>query len=103
MWSMAEWVNRYLQLFLQHILYYQTTVEGMPVVDPMAIQLCARKVAAVAGDVRKALDVCRRAVEIVQADVRMQTVLKPKPGKKYFMNELIFIMEGWGEQMLGHL
>ena len=29
------------------------------VVDPMAVQFCARKVAAVHGDLRKALDVCR--------------------------------------------
>lgn len=35
-------------------------------IDPMAIQLCARKVAAVAGDARKALDVCRRAVEVFE-------------------------------------
>ncbi|XP_030852856.1 cell division control protein 6 homolog [Strongylocentrotus purpuratus] len=58
----------------------ESTVDGTAVVDPMAVQLCARKVAAVAGDVRKALDVCRRAVEIVQADVRRQSVLKPSGG-----------------------
>ena len=29
------------------------------VVDPMAVQFCARKVSAVHGDLRKALDVCR--------------------------------------------
>lgn len=29
------------------------------IVAPMAIQFCARKVAAVHGDLRKALDVCR--------------------------------------------
>ena len=32
---------------------------GGDVVDPMAVQFCARKVAAVHGDVRKALDICR--------------------------------------------
>lgn len=58
----------------------ESTADGTSVVDPMAVQLCARKVAAVAGDVRKALDVCRRAVEIVQADVRSQSILKPKSG-----------------------
>nr|BAH83663.1 cell division cycle 6 [Patiria pectinifera] len=42
------------------------------VVEPIALQLCARKVAAVAGDIRKALDVCRRAVEIVECDVKSQ-------------------------------
>lgn len=37
-----------------------------PVVKPVALQLCARKIAACTGDIRKALDVCCRAVEKVQ-------------------------------------
>ena len=41
----------------------------------MAIQFCARKVSAVAGDARKALDICRRAVEVVETDVKSQQVL----------------------------
>ncbi|KAM6175591.1 cell division control protein 6 homolog isoform 2-T2 [Erethizon dorsatum] len=48
-----------------------------PVLDSAAIQFCARKVSAVSGDVRKALDVCRRAIEIVESDVKSQTILKP--------------------------
>ncbi|XP_037056878.1 cell division control protein 6 homolog isoform X2 [Peromyscus leucopus] len=47
------------------------------VLDSAAIQFCARKVSAVSGDIRKALDVCRRAIEIVESDVKSQTVLKP--------------------------
>ncbi|XP_039083602.1 cell division control protein 6 homolog isoform X1 [Hyaena hyaena] len=47
------------------------------VLDSAAIQFCARKVSAVSGDVRKALDVCRRAIEIVESDVKSQTILKP--------------------------
>ncbi|XP_075033222.1 cell division control protein 6 homolog [Mixophyes fleayi] len=50
---------------------------GNQVLDNAAIQFCARKVSAVSGDARKALDICRRAVEIVESDVRSQTVLKP--------------------------
>ncbi|XP_033097648.1 cell division control protein 6 homolog [Anneissia japonica] len=53
------------------------------VFEGAAIQFCARKVSSVAGDIRKALDVCRRAVDVVSADVRSQTLLKPgKPGSK---------------------
>ncbi|XP_048579627.1 cell division control protein 6 homolog isoform X3 [Nematostella vectensis] len=48
-----------------------------PVLDTPAIQFCARKVAAVAGDIRKALDICRRAVEVVESDVRKQHILQP--------------------------
>ncbi|XP_071969752.1 cell division control protein 6 homolog [Engystomops pustulosus] len=53
-------------------------VSGDPVLDNAAVQFCARKVSAVSGDARKALDICRRAVEIVESDVRSQAVLKPR-------------------------
>jgi len=43
--------------------------------DSTAIQFCARKISAVAGDMRKALDVCRRAVELVETDIKTQKVL----------------------------
>ncbi|XP_076460224.1 uncharacterized protein LOC143293219 [Babylonia areolata] len=49
---------------------------GDTIVENSAIQFCARKVAAVAGDMRKALDVCRRAVELAESESRSQTVLK---------------------------
>ncbi|XP_010543051.1 PREDICTED: cell division control protein 6 homolog B-like [Tarenaya hassleriana] len=38
-----------------------------------ALELCARKVAAVSGDMRKALCVCRSALEILQAETRELT------------------------------
>ena len=41
------------------------------IVDPMAIQFCARKVSAVHGDLRKALDICRRAVELAETRQKM--------------------------------
>lgn len=37
-------------------------------VDPDAIQFASRKVAQVSGDARRALDICRRAVEIAEQD-----------------------------------
>ncbi|XP_074972929.1 cell division control protein 6 homolog [Phalacrocorax aristotelis] len=55
-------------------------VAGDPILDTAALQFCARKVSAVSGDARKALDVCRRAVEVVELEVRSQTLLKPLPG-----------------------
>ncbi|KAL8654796.1 MAG: hypothetical protein Q9210_001288 [Variospora velana] len=39
------------------------------IVDPDAIQFASRKVAAVSGDARRALDICRRAVEIAEGEV----------------------------------
>jgi cell division control protein 6 len=35
--------------------------------DPKAVELCARKVAAVTGDIRKALDICKLAIENMQS------------------------------------
>lgn len=38
------------------------------IVDPDAVQFASRKVAAVSGDARRALDICRRAVEIAEEE-----------------------------------
>jgi len=43
-------------------------LEGVQALDGDAIEFCARKVASVSGDARRALDVCRRAVEFVHDD-----------------------------------
>ena len=52
----------------------QSRLEGVPgnVVHADAVQFAARKVAAVSGDARRALDICRRAVEI--AETQAQTL-----------------------------
>lgn len=55
-------------------------LEGIPdgIVEKDAIQFAARKVAAVSGDARRALDICRRAVEIAeQAQKRMDNDEEP--------------------------
>uniref|UniRef100_A0A1E1XDQ2 Cell division control protein n=1 Tax=Amblyomma aureolatum TaxID=187763 RepID=A0A1E1XDQ2_9ACAR len=53
------------------------------VIQPQAIQFCARKIAACTGDVRKALDICRRAVEVVEGSTKTQQVLAPRPEHCY--------------------
>ncbi|KAM1756833.1 hypothetical protein EV1_006148 [Malus domestica] len=40
------------------------------VFQPPALELCARKVAAASGDMRKALCICRSAIEILEAEVK---------------------------------
>ncbi|KAK3330869.1 P-loop containing nucleoside triphosphate hydrolase protein [Apodospora peruviana] len=67
----------------------QSRLEGVPgdIVDADAVQFAARKVAAVSGDARRALDICRRAVELAEADSRQQTDTggnnnPPTPSKK---------------------
>jgi origin recognition complex subunit 1 len=51
-------------------------LSGVPenLVDPDAIQFAARKVAAVSGDARRALDICRRAVEIAEESAGGQPI-----------------------------
>ncbi|OTB16086.1 hypothetical protein K445DRAFT_317718 [Daldinia sp. EC12] len=57
----------------------QSRLEGVPgnIVEPDAVQFASRKVAAVSGDARRALDICRRAVELAEADVKGS---EPDPG-----------------------
>ncbi|KAF6776188.1 hypothetical protein AHF37_04423 [Paragonimus kellicotti] len=40
--------------------------------DPLAIQLCARKISASTGDVRTALNICHRAIDIAAQEARTQ-------------------------------
>jgi len=47
------------------------------VITPRAIAFLASKISALSGDLRKALDVCRRALELAESAVRKQTLLKP--------------------------
>jgi origin recognition complex subunit 1 len=51
-------------------------LEGVPgnIVDKDAVQFASRKVAAVSGDARRALDICRRAVEIAEQVQERQMV-----------------------------
>ncbi|XP_029383826.1 cell division control protein 6 homolog [Echeneis naucrates] len=49
----------------------QASADGL--LNAAAVQFCARKVSAVSGDARKALDICRRAVEMVESDERKKT------------------------------
>ncbi|KAI9881018.1 MAG: Origin recognition complex, subunit 1 [Pleopsidium flavum] len=62
----------------------QSRLEGVPgnIVESDAIQFASRKVAAVSGDARRALDICRRAVEIAEMESAAQDSLPPTPSKK---------------------
>jgi len=40
--------------------------DNMPIIEDRALNLCATKVAALNGDIRKVLDICRRAVDLIE-------------------------------------
>lgn len=63
--------------------------------DVSAVQFCARKIAAVSGDMRKALDICRRAVELVETEVKRQQVLTPIDSSKYLAVSLVHSIQTW--------
>ncbi|KAH7549918.1 hypothetical protein JRO89_XS13G0105100 [Xanthoceras sorbifolium] len=56
----------------QIIRILQERLMALPyiVFQPQALELCARKVAAESGDMRKALCVCRKAVEMLETELR---------------------------------
>ncbi|KAI8817388.1 P-loop containing nucleoside triphosphate hydrolase protein [Fimicolochytrium jonesii] len=51
----------------QLIEIVQSRLEGVQCFEKDAVELCARKIGAVSGDARRALDICRRGVEILEA------------------------------------
>ncbi|ORY12107.1 P-loop containing nucleoside triphosphate hydrolase protein [Clohesyomyces aquaticus] len=48
----------------------------VPFLHPTAIQFLSKKVAAQSGDLRKAFDICRRAIDLIEADTRDQHAKK---------------------------
>lgn len=57
-------------------------LSGLELMDPDAVQFISRKVAALSGDARRALDVCRRAVELSESCDDVQAS-PSKRAKKY--------------------
>lgn len=58
---------------LQEII--SSRLKGLDVFEKQAIEFASRKVAAISGDARRALEICRRAAEI--ADYRMKLISNP--------------------------
>ncbi len=55
----------------------------VPFLHPAALELCARKVAAQSGDLRKAFDIVRRALDIVEAETKAKLLntIEESPSK----------------------
>lgn len=70
--------------------------KGKPRVAPLmqrpAIELCARKVAAATGDLRKALDICRQTIEMVEVETkkkeRMERAQQGRPSALAPLSEI---------------
>lgn len=44
----------------------------IPFFHPVAIELCSRKVSSQTGDLRKAFEICRRALDLIESETRMK-------------------------------
>ena len=56
----------------------------VPFIHPAAIQFCSKKVAAQTGDLRKAFDICRRAIDLIEAETKANATkeaLQDSPSK----------------------
>lgn len=66
--------NQQIQLVLESKL---TTLPD-PIFHPMAIQLCAKKAASITGDLRKAFDICYKAIELAERDQQNSPFINQK-------------------------
>ncbi|KAJ5032796.1 uncharacterized protein L3040_009388 [Drepanopeziza brunnea f. sp. 'multigermtubi'] len=48
------------------------TPDYVPFLHPAAIELCSRKVSSQSGDLRKAFDICRRAIDLVESETKQK-------------------------------
>ncbi|KAF7722245.1 Origin recognition complex, subunit 1 [Apophysomyces ossiformis] len=60
----------------------ESRLQGIDAFEKDAMEFAARKVSAVSGDARRALDICRRAVEIVEMRQKQQQALEDNQPKK---------------------
>ncbi|KAJ6785561.1 hypothetical protein PWT90_06973 [Aphanocladium album] len=61
----------------------------VPFIHPAAIELCSRKVSSQTGDLRKAFEICRRALDLIESETRSkheeqarETMLQMTPSKR---------------------
>jgi len=48
------------------------TPDYIPFLHPMAVEICSRKVANQSGDLRRAFDICRRAIDLIEAETKQK-------------------------------
>ncbi|KAL3750554.1 hypothetical protein ACJRO7_011541 [Eucalyptus globulus] len=63
----------YSPVQIVRILHERLKVLPYPVFQPHALELCARKVAAASGDMRKALCICRGAIDMLEMELQEST------------------------------
>ena len=65
--------------------------QPLPFLQPAAVQFCAKKVASQTGDLRKAFDICRRAIDLVEQETKekdARLALEDSPSKTPLMENI---------------
>ncbi|KAK7923130.1 cell division control protein 6 [Apiospora marii] len=81
----------------------------LPFIHPAAIELCSRKVSSQTGDLRKAFEICRRAIDLVEmetkqkhdAEIREKTLLA-SPSRKVLGENINLSSPSRGTSHKGH-
>ena len=69
----APQVKKIITTRLQSLVPEGTaTANFIPFFHPAAIELCSRKVSSQTGDMRRAFEICRRAIDLVESETRMK-------------------------------
>lgn len=70
----APQISSVITTRLRSLLPAESSAEPdfVPFIHPAATQLCSRKVASQTGDIRKAFDICRRAIDLVEAETKLK-------------------------------
>lgn len=84
------------------IIQQRLMVLGYNVFQPSALEFCARKVAAASGDMRRALDVCRSSIEVLEAELK-DAALKQEFDTVTFDHMVIALSKAFKSAILGTL
>ncbi|EAQ93253.1 hypothetical protein CHGG_01488 [Chaetomium globosum CBS 148.51] len=85
----APQVKRIITERLKTLAPQGSAPDFIPFFHPAAIELCSRKVSSQTGDLRRAFEVCRRALDLVESETRMkheneikENLLQQSPSRK---------------------
>ncbi|RDA96011.1 hypothetical protein CP533_5883 [Ophiocordyceps camponoti-saundersi (nom. inval.)] len=92
----AAQVRNIIVTRLQSLMPSGSDENYVPFIHPAAIELCSRKVSSQTGDLRKAFEICRRALDLVEAETRWkhedeakEKMLQMTPSKKRPLGESV--------------
>ena len=87
----APQVKRIITERLKSLAPKDSAPDFIPFFHPAAIELCSRKVSSQTGDLRRAFEVCRRALDLVESETRIKheneikdQLLQMSPSRKVF-------------------